>query len=118
MTVIESGDTKGILGCIREYESTGIDRIGQIDFTGKLRGESITLENVKTREVRYVKRSVEERKALRNAFDSTERRNFLKELAGNEQLLKESDLSELDILDMKDGFVPEGWQVHHIFICD
>lgn len=27
--------------------------------------------------------------------------------------MKDAGLSEIDILDIKDGFVPEGWQVHH-----
>ena len=63
--------------------------------------------------VTYVKRSVEERKTLRKAFDSTERKNFLTKLSDNEKLLKDAGLNEIDILDMKDGFVPEGWQVHH-----
>ena len=86
---------------------------GNLDFTGKLRGENVTLKDVKTKEVTYVKRSLEERKALRTAFDSTERKNFLIRLSENEQLLKDAGLTEIDILDMKDGLVPEGWQVHH-----
>lgn len=45
---------------------------GNHDFTGKLRGEDVTLKNVKTKEVTYVKRCLEERQALRKAFDSTE----------------------------------------------
>ena len=86
---------------------------GNHDFTGKLRGEDVTLKNVKTKEITYVKRCLEERQALRKAFDSTERKNFLIKLSENEQLLKEAGLSEIDILDIKEGFVPEGWQIHH-----
>ena len=86
---------------------------GNHDFTGKLRGEDVTLKNVKTKEVTYVKRCLEERQALRKAFDSTERKNFLIKLSENEQLLKEAGLSEIDILDIKEGLVPEVWQIHH-----
>ena len=72
-----------------------------------------SLKDVKMKEITYVKRSLEERKALRKAFDSTERKIFFKKLSENEQMLKEAGLTEIDILDMKDGLVPEGWQVHH-----
>ncbi|MGM0219158.1 T7SS effector LXG polymorphic toxin [Enterococcus sp. AZ126] len=83
------------------------------DFTGKLRGKEHTLKNVKTEVIDYIKRSPSEAKKLRNKFDSSVRKNFLKELGTDEKYLKQLGFSEKDIARIKNGNVPQGWQVHH-----
>lgn len=50
---------------------------------------------------------------MRKEFDSKERKYFLKDLSKNEDELRQAGLSDDDILDMRDGYVPDGWQVHH-----
>ena len=83
------------------------------DFAGILRGKKVQLPGVKVKEISYTKRNPEETEKLRNAFDSTERKNFLRNLAEDTENLKKAGLSDSDIARMKDGLNPKGWQVHH-----
>jgi len=82
-------------------------------FTWKLRGEDITLNNVKMQEVSYVKRSSTSLQTLRNEFNTTTRKAFLENLGKNTEYLKSAGFSETDILKIQNGRVPDGWQVHH-----
>ena len=59
----------------------------------------------------YVKRIPEARRALRKAFDTSGRKIFLIKLSENEEMLKKAGLTGVDIQDMKEGHVPEGWQI-------
>lgn len=87
--------------------------VSKADFTGKLRGENITLKDVKMKEISYVKRDTAELNKLRNYFNTTGRKNFLVDLSKNVEYLKEAGFTEKDILKMQNGRVPDGWQVHH-----
>ena len=82
-------------------------------FTWKLRGEDVTLNDVKVQEISYVKRSSTELKTLRNEFNTTTRKAFLEDLGKNAEYLRNAGFSETDILKIKNGRVPDGWQVHH-----
>ncbi|MEI5993946.1 T7SS effector LXG polymorphic toxin [Candidatus Enterococcus mansonii] len=106
---------KGTLGDYMELAKANFGKgSGAVDdFKGKLRGKEHTLKNVKTEVIDYIKRSPSETKKLRNKFDSSVRKNFLKELGANEKYLKELGFSEKDIARIKNGNVPQGWQVHH-----
>ncbi len=83
------------------------------DFAGILRGKKVLLPGVKVKEISYTKRNPEETEKLHNAFDSTERKKFLRNLTEDTENLKKAGLSDSDIARMKDGFNPKGWQVHH-----
>ncbi|WP_348920548.1 T7SS effector LXG polymorphic toxin [Enterococcus rotai] len=83
------------------------------DFTGKLRGKEYLLKGVKTKTVNYVKRGKEELITLRNKFNSSSRKNFLESIGKNETKLKNAGFSKKDIEKIKNGRVPDGWQVHH-----
>ncbi len=86
------------------------------DFVGKLRGENIILQNVKGQVIEYTKVSTEELATLRHAFNTSERKNFLKSLTADDDMiakLKKAGLNNADIQDVADGFVPNGYQVHH-----
>lgn len=91
---------------------TGVGKAGD-DFEGTLRGEKVQLPGVKTKEINYIKRDPADAEDLRKAFDRTERKKFLKDLSNNQEALKKAGLSDDDILDLEDGLVPDGWQVHH-----
>jgi hypothetical protein len=86
------------------------------DFTGTLKEQNVTLKNVKTQTIQYTKRSGQELADLRKAFNSNERKNFLKNIANDPvkaNQLKKAGLSDADIQMMQDGLVPSGYQVHH-----
>ncbi|MGG4491313.1 HNH endonuclease signature motif containing protein [Metabacillus idriensis] len=85
-------------------------------FIGNLKGEKVHLKDVKLKEIIYTKRLPEETALLRNQFNSSVRKNFLKGFANDPvrvEYLIEAGLSENDIARMKDGLNPKGWQVHH-----
>ena len=82
-------------------------------FTWKLRGEDATLDDVKVQEISYVKRNSTELKTLRDEFNTTTRKAFLEDLGNNAEYLRNAGFSETDILKIKNGRVPDGWQVHH-----
>ncbi len=83
----------------------------------KLRGEIITLKNLKFKPLRYTKRTKLATTKLRNKFNSSIRKNFVKDLmkkTGIQAKLKKSGVSDDMIKLMKEnGRVPAGWQVHH-----
>lgn len=82
-------------------------------FTWKLRGEDVTLNDVKVQEISYVKRSSTELKTLRDEFNTTTRNGFLEDLGKDVEYLRNAEFSETDILKIQNGRVPDGWQVHH-----
>ncbi|WP_176467179.1 T7SS effector LXG polymorphic toxin [Terribacillus saccharophilus] len=85
-------------------------------FIGTLKGEKIHLKDVKVEEITYTKRLPEETAILRKKFNSSIRKNFLKEFSTDPirvEYLKKAGLNENDIARMKNGLNPKGWQVHH-----
>ncbi|WP_250674109.1 polymorphic toxin-type HINT domain-containing protein [Paraclostridium ghonii] len=90
-----------------------IEGATEADFIGKLRGEKVTLKDVKTKEISYIKRGTAELNTLRNDFNASVRKSFLKDLFKRVEYLKEAGFTEKDILKMQNGRVPDGWQVHH-----
>lgn len=90
----------------------------ETSFTYKLRGENVTLKNVKVKNIVYEKRSSVELKNFRQEFNKTVRKDFLKDLGNNKEYLKEAGFSETDIAKIQNGRVPNGWQVHHKLSLD
>lgn len=89
---------------------------GSDTFVGTLRGVRVELQGVTVQSVVYTKRSNTELRALRNAFDSTERAGFVRSLANDPAKvarLREAGLTDDQIRMMADGRIPQGWQVHH-----
>jgi hypothetical protein len=96
---------------ITEVTEGGVD-----DFVGILKGEKVTLPNVKGQTIQYTKVSSENLAELRKAFNTTDRKEFLSYLSNDKdmlQQLKTAGLTDTDILKMKNGYVPTGYQVHH-----
>jgi hypothetical protein len=88
----------------------------EAEHIGRLKGKEIILKDILEKEVIYTKRNREEFKQLRNKFNSSERKNFLQDLASDEKKIKQlldAGLTELDIKNSKRGLVPDGYQVHH-----
>ena len=75
------------------------------NFTGKLRGETITLNDIKSKEILYVKRETVELNKLRNYFNTTGRKSFLQDLSKKVNYLKDAGSTEKDILKMQNGRV-------------
>jgi hypothetical protein len=82
------------------------------------RNESV-LANVPIVDFRYQRRDKAERNALRTAFDMEIRQSFLKSLAHRyKQDLQDSGFTSQNIRSLARGYVPRGYQVHHILPLD
>ena len=85
-------------------------------FTGTLRGARVELPGVSVQQVNYTKRARADLDRLRSAFNSTERAAFVRSLANDPQKvakLREAGLNDAQIQMLRDGRIPQGWQVHH-----
>ena len=89
-------------------------------YVGELRGEKIILKEVSTQEIRYLKKTPTELILLRKEFDTTVRKDFLIDLVKKQgdDFFKNSGFSDTDILKLKNGRLPDGWQVHHKLSLD
>ncbi len=134
----EGGGVFSEKGGVMEARGTGGGGGGSSaasDFTGRLRGQDVTLPEVKTRPLTYTKRTGAAREALRKQFDSKarfsgtrnnpgpvveNRANFLKDLANDptkEAALRTAGIDDAGLAQMRQGNVPDfennTWQVHH-----
>ena len=83
-------------------------------FKGNLKGQEIELTNVNTKNINYTKRNPAEAKILRNEFNSSVRKGYLKDFSEKYgDYLNNMGFSDTDILKLQDGKVPTGYQVHH-----
>ncbi|WP_392564616.1 hypothetical protein RHO13_03935 [Orbus wheelerorum] len=82
-------------------------------FKGTLKGQEYIFKDIELRKIEYIKRSPEELISLRNNFNQGVRQKFLKNLSENDNLLKEIGFNDIDIQKIKNGRVPDGWQIHH-----
>ncbi|WP_039056426.1 HNH endonuclease signature motif containing protein [Enterobacter sp. Bisph1] len=80
-------------------------------FVGKVRGDSVLLQNVEVTQINYVKRTAEETAILRKEFNSTVRKSFLKDLSNSPEAMNKFSPEMLERMSI--GRNPEGWQVHH-----
>ena len=106
-------DSVNTIGGIGQSICDTADEKGVAYSSGYIVTEVVTLNNVKVQEISYVKRNSTELKTLRDEFNKTTRKAFLKDLGNNVEYLKNAGFSETDILKIQNGRVPDGWQVHH-----
>ena len=83
------------------------------NFVGTVRGQRVELPGVKNEHFPYTKRDRVQYDELRKAFDSRGRADFLKRLGTDEKQLRAAGFNEADIALVRQGKVPQGWQVHH-----
>ncbi|WNJ94326.1 S-type pyocin domain-containing protein [Vibrio ruber] len=85
-------------------------------FTGRYKGEEITLKDVELKNINYIKRDRGEYETLRSQFNSSVRKDFLKSLTNDPvslKKLKEHGVKDSEIAKLSQGKVPRGYQVHH-----
>lgn len=83
---------------------------------GILKGEKVMLKGFRYESITYIKRGREELDRLRKAFNTSERKNFLSALGKDSEkvnVLKKAGMGEDELKMIKDGKVPDGYQVHH-----
>ncbi|MBB3323861.1 HNH endonuclease [Atlantibacter sp. RC6] len=85
-------------------------------YLGKLRGETKLLDGMEIKQINYIKRDPAEAAALRQEFNSSIRRSFLKDISGTPEATNKFNPS--DLLRMSEGSVPGGWSVHHKLSLD
>ncbi|EAE3734178.1 hypothetical protein E4T02_14580 [Listeria monocytogenes] len=93
-----------------------IFHLSKTEHVGKLRGEAIKLDGVMEKTIIYTKRSSHEAKVLRKEFNSSVRKRYLKNIAMDDEAIKEfkaAGLTDKTIEKMKQGVVPNGYEVHH-----
>jgi hypothetical protein len=84
----------------------------------KLKGKNIEMPNIEMIKFKYTKRTEKATAALRRDFNTTGRKDFLQNLGKDEALLKKKGFSDNDIAKIKNGRVPDGYQVHHKYPLD
>ena len=73
------------------------------------------MQGVKRKWIKFTKRTPEEVRKLRREFNSR-RPEFLKTLANDKkkvEALRKAGLTDQDIDKMRNGKLPQGWEVHH-----
>lgn len=80
-------------------------------YLGKIRGEAKFLHNLEVKEINYIKRNPAEAAVMRKEFNNAVRKNFLHQLANSSEATTVFNPS--DILKMRKGTAPNGWNVHH-----
>jgi hypothetical protein len=88
------------------------------DFLGPLAGRFLPFKGVKVQKKNFTVRTTEENAALRSAFDAANgpKAQFVKSMANDPAVvakLKQAGVSQSAINDMKNGYVPTGFNVHH-----
>lgn len=102
---------------VEDVERLGkFGKIEESGFIGVLKGKKVRVKGVVEQSIIYTKRSKQEALVMRKQFNSIIRKNYIKKLVSSEagiQELKKAGLNDTDILRMKAGKNPVGYQVHH-----
>ncbi|MGD7007014.1 pre-toxin TG domain-containing protein [Metabacillus sp. 84] len=114
---VYSMDANGVRIPVVDVEKKRLgDMIELTEHRGKLKGKDILLRDIVEKEIIYTKRDRQEFKQLRNKFNSSVRKLFLKDIVNDEKKVKQlinAGLTDIDIKNLKNGLVPDGYQVHH-----
>jgi hypothetical protein len=91
--------------------------LADLNAKGPLRGSQVALPGFHIIQLSYTKRSKADLKSLRDKFDSSGRKDFLKKIGSDPvmvQQLKKAGLTDKEVERIADGKVPNtDWQVHH-----
>lgn len=99
-----------------KFVDDAAEKLIKNSFVGKYKGKDVSLDNVQLDNITYLKRDRAEYEQLRKAFDSSIRKNYLKELSKDPNVitqLKQLGVKDNQIAKLADGKVPKGYQVHH-----
>ncbi len=105
-----------LIALLAKVKGIHVQRLEDLVVNGPLKGNLIPLPGFHNISLTYVKRTDVARKALRDKFDASIRKNFIKHLGNDPQMrarLKQSGLTDGEIDDMADGIRPDNYQVHH-----
>lgn len=80
-------------------------------FLGKTKNSKVFLQDVKIKEINYLRRPRNEYLLLRKEFDNSIRKKFMKSLSVEPGIDNYFNTSQIEL--MAHGGVPDYWQVHH-----
>ncbi len=110
-----------MIALLAKVKGVRVQSLADLDVEGPLKGALIPLKGFHAVTLQYTKRDPADAAKLRRAFDSTERKRFLKNLSSDpeiQQELRASGLTQEEIEDLADGIQPDKYQVHHKFPLD
>ncbi len=110
-----------LIDLLAKVKGIHVQKLSDLTSEGILRGSKVQLPGFYNIHLQYTKRTDAARKALRDKFDSSIRKNFLKKLGSDptsRARLKSSGLTDDEIDDMADGIQPDNYQVHHKLSLD
>ncbi|WP_052732399.1 type VI secretion system tube protein TssD [Hymenobacter terrenus] len=105
-----------LIALLAKVKGIHVQKLSDLEVEGLLYGNTVKLPGFYSIPLQYTKRSDTARKALRDKFDTSARKDFLKKLGSDPNAratLKSSGLSDAEIDDMADGIRPTKYQVHH-----
>ncbi|MDR0173130.1 HNH endonuclease signature motif containing protein [Enterobacter sichuanensis] len=80
-------------------------------YIGKVKNTKVFMDNVNIENITYIRRPREEYITLRNQFDNSVRKNFLKKISTDASVTDYFNEEQIGIFAR--GGVPKSWQVHH-----
>lgn len=80
-------------------------------YIGKTRGNAVLLKDIKLVSINYIKRSKKDALVLRKEFNRKAKKSFLEDLSISQEA--KNHFSPEVIARMREGGVPDNWQVHH-----
>jgi hypothetical protein len=105
-----------LIALLAKVKGIHIQRLADLHVQAPLRGNAVTLLGFHNVALTYTKRPEADLTTLRNKFNSSVRKNFLKHIGTDPHTvaqLRQAGLSDEDIEDLADGFQPVDYQVHH-----
>ncbi|WP_211842125.1 HNH endonuclease signature motif containing protein [Pseudoalteromonas sp. NEC-BIFX-2020_015] len=113
---LQPGTTRGVTTQVSAKKTSSGHEILHNEFIGTFRGQKVLLKDIDVVKLNYKRRDRTAYGELRKKFDSSIRKNYLKSMAEDPNIvkaLKAAGFSEKQIQMIKNGYVPKGYNVHH-----
>ncbi|HEX8657984.1 MAG TPA: type VI secretion system tube protein TssD [Hymenobacter sp.] len=114
---LKADEEAEMIAILAKVKGIHIQKLSDLAVDGPLRGNPVPLPGFHNIQLNYTKRSTADLKALRDKFDTSARKEFLKKLSNDPQAvqkLKNAGLSSGELQRVAAGKVPNlEWQVHH-----
>ena len=101
---------------LAKVKGVRVQSLADLSVEGPLRGNQVALPGFHNIQLQYTKRAEPDLIALRNKFNSSVRKNFLKKTCSDPHTLaqlKQAGFSDEDIEEIAKGIQPADYQVHH-----